>query len=217
MRRYAYKRTYQWSAALAYVLGLFASDGCLANNGRHLILTSKDYELIQYTQDILDVHTKVRLKTGQFDTQAYHFQYSDVALYDFMSTFGITPAKSKTIDKISVPDELYADFLRGYFDGDGTVYGYQDTRWPNSYMYYCEFISASPKFLLWLQSMNQRLTGASPGSIRSGTRAQVLSYAKRDSRKLFDAMYAECDTPRLLRKYTKLRDFIESDPYAKIS
>jgi len=212
-----YKRTYEWNPGLAYVVGLFASDGCLANNGRHLILTSKDYELIEYTQGILETYTKVRLKTGQFDTQAYHFQFSNVALYDFMLESGVTPAKSKTINSVSVPDELYADFLRGYFDGDGTVYGYRDIRWPNSYMYYCEFISASPKFLLWLQSMNQRLAGVSPGSIRSGTRAQVLSYAKRDSRKLFATMYAGRDTPRLLRKYTKLRDFIESDPYARIA
>jgi len=53
MRRYSYKKSYSWNKDIAYIIGLFASDGCLANNNRHLILTSKDYELIAYTQSIL--------------------------------------------------------------------------------------------------------------------------------------------------------------------
>jgi len=154
---------------------------------------------------------------GQFNTQAYHFQFSNVALYDFMLTAGLTAAKSKTIGSVLIPDEFYIDFLLGYFDGDGTVYGFQDRRWPNSYMYYCGLVSASPQFLIWLQATNQRLLDVGAGTIHPNTRAQTLLYAKRDSQKVFAAMYVCHDTPRLIRKYDKFKHFIETDPYAKIT
>ncbi len=217
MSRYTSRRSYEWSAAIAYLAGLFASDGCLANNGRHLIMTSKDYELIAYTQEILETYTKVQTKIGQFNTQAYHFQFSNVALYDFFLAAGITPAKSKTIQSVTVPNNFYIDFLRGYFDGDGTVYGFQDHRWRNSFMYYCGFVSASPVFLSWLQSANQQLLGTTAGSIHRNNQAQTLLYAKKDSRVLFSAMYASCGTPRLTRKYEAFKHFIESDPHVRIT
>jgi hypothetical protein len=214
MRRYNYKRTYIWNEGLAYVAGLIASDGCLVNNGRHINITSKDIEIIDNVQTILGINVKVATKTGQFGTQAYHLQFSNVALYDFFLQCGITPAKSKTIGPIAVPDAYYADFLRGYFDGDGTIYGYWDTRWPKSLMYYTGYVSASPKFLIWLQHMNMRLIGTTAGKIKPNVRAFTLAYAKTDTQKLFLYMYRELTTPRLARKYAKFIAFLEVDPYA---
>ena len=52
--------------------------------------------------------------------------------------------------------------------------------------------------------------------IRQGG-AQVLTYAKSDSRLLFSAMYYSEDIYKLTRKYKKLLAFITSDPYGKIS
>ena len=217
MRRYANDRTYTWNNDTAYLAGLFASDGCLSKDGRHLFMVSKDEEIIAATQRITSKSAKPTIKSGQFGTTAYHFQFSDVALYDFFLEAGITPAKSKTIGVVSVPDLYYADFLRGYFDGDGTAYGYRDIRWKNSFMYYVGFVSASQEFLYWLQAQNRRLMQATSGKINPGIRASVLLYAKADSYKLFNAMYTPPPLFRLTRKYTKLRDFIIDDPHAKIT
>lgn len=214
MRRYIYKRVYTFSSELAYVVGLFASDGCLINNGRHLNITSKDIEIVENVQSILDMNAKVTIKKGQFNTTAFHLHFSNVALYDFLTSIGLTPSKSKTLAKLEIPDIFYADFLRGYFDGDGTVYGYWDKRWKSSFMYYCGFVSASPAFLEWLRQMNQRLVNTSLGKIKISNRADTLTYAKKDSRLLFDFMYHNKDIPILSRKYTKFIDFIEIDPYA---
>jgi hypothetical protein len=141
--------------------------------------------------------------------------FGDVALYDFLLDAGITPAKSLTIASVSVPDLYYADFLRGYFDGDGTTFGYRDPYWGCS-KYYVGFASASQDILLWLQSTNQRLYAATPGTIRPASRAFRLLYGKADSQILFLAMYHPAHSQKLTRKYTKLRGFILADPYAKI-
>ena len=39
---------------------------------------------------------------------------------------GLTPAKSLTLRPLAVPDSVFADFLRGCIDGDGSVVVYAD-------------------------------------------------------------------------------------------
>jgi len=214
MRRQIYKFTYSWTHEIAYLVGLFASDGCLINDNRHLNITSKDLEIIKTTQSILNIEVKVFIKISNYGGQAYHLSFSNVALYDFLLKIGLTPAKSKTIGPLLIPDEYYADFLRGCFDGDGTIYGYWDPRWRSSLMYYTEFTSASPIFLEWLRAQNVRLFSASPGTIKPGTRADKLNYAKVDSQLLFQHIYYRSDLPKLTRKYDKFVAFLTLDPYA---
>ncbi len=214
MRRHTYKKFYTWNPKIAYLAGVFASDGCLSNNGRHLNVTSKDLEMLENIREILDLKVKIMTKANGYGGFGNYVQFGDVALYDFLMTAGITPAKSKTISKVDVPDKFYGDFLRGVFDGDGTIYGYWDPRWRSSLMYYTGFISASKKFLEWLRITNQRLADTSLGQMKLGTRADVLAYAKTDSRKLFNLMYKDIQAPGLSRKRTKFIDFIELDPYS---
>lgn len=214
MSRYRHKKLYDWNHKTAYLCGLISADGCLINNGRHINLTSKDWELITITQDILEFSVKVGTKISPHGSSAYHLQFSNVSFYDFLLNAGLTPNKSKTISSINIPDEYYADFLRGYFDGDGSIHGFWDKRWKNSLMYYCEFSSGSPNFLKWLQKSNVSLLNTSLGRIKQSRGAQALSHAKHDSQLLFDAMYADPSKPRLSRKYNRFIDFLAQDPYA---
>ena len=215
MRRHAYKKFYAWNPEIAYLVGLIASDGCLVNNNRHINITSKDIEIIDSFQRILKMNVKVGLKMGGYSgTSSFNLQFSNVAFYDFLTNCGLTPAKSKTIGPLLIPEVYYADCLRGYFDGDGTVYGFWDKRWRSSLMYYVGFASASAPFLQWLQVMNTRLTGTTPGVVKPNTGAAALTYAKADSQKLFKYMYYEANLPMLTRKYQKFVDFLRADPYA---
>ena len=213
MRRHKYKRIYSWNPEIAYLVGIFASDGCLSNNGRHLNITSKDTEILENVRTILGLHTKIDTKRNGFGGYGKFIQFSDVALYDFLTAAGLTPAKSKTIARVNVPDFYYGDFLRGVFDGDGTIYGFWDPRWRNSLMYYTGFVSASRTFLEWLRRQNMRIAGTSEGKIKRGTRAEVLNYAKNDSRRLFNLMYHNNQEFCLGRKRDKFVDFLKLDPY----
>src|SRR5262245_38267293 len=40
----------EWSAELAYTVGLIATDGCLSGDGRHLSVVSKNIDLLQTVQ-----------------------------------------------------------------------------------------------------------------------------------------------------------------------
>lgn len=201
-------RSYSWSNNIAYSVGLIASDGCLLNDGRHIDLTSIDIDQLKNFSQALSRELHIGTKSSGLNATAYRIQFSDVAYYDFLLAAGLTPAKSKTIAQLHIPDIYYADFLRGLFDGDGSCYAYMDKRWRSSFMYYVTFTSASYNFIHYLQSTNSRLIGTGKGSIRKGTRAYILAYAKKDALKLFQFMYYQPGVICLQRKYDKLTSFV---------
>lgn len=214
--RYRQKRFYEWSSSIAYSVGLMASDGCLQNDGRHLDLTSKDIQQLMNFSKALGRELPVSNKNNGAGKEAFRMQFSDVGYYDFLMTVGLTPAKSKTIPALTIPDEFYPHFLRGLFDGDGSTYAYFDPRWPSSFLYYVVFISASMDFLLYLSGTNQRLFGIKGRSIRKSTRVYTLAYGKSDSLILYGHMYRNCENLYLERKKNKLESFINQDNDATI-
>lgn len=215
MRRYTKKKEYHWSAPIAYSVGLMASDGCLSRDGRHIDLTSVDVEQLENFCFALNRKVNISPKNhGRPDgvgRQGYRVQFSDVAYYDFLLEVGLTPHKSKTIGSLKVPTEYYNHFLRGLFDGDGSCYAYFDLRWKNSYMYYVTFVSASFEFMSYIQSMNMRLLGVGKGSLHVYNSVCKLSYAKKDAKVIYRAMYKDKVDFYLPRKYVKLRGFIQKE------
>jgi intein-encoded DNA endonuclease-like protein len=209
--RYTQKRIYSLSNDAAYTVGLITSDGCLSKDGRHIDLTSNDIDQLENFSKALGRNLRISPKNNNSQTQAFRVQFSDVAYYDFLVSLGITPAKSKTIEKVDIPDKFYPDFLRGLFDGDGSTYSYYDPRWKSSFMFYVCFSSANLDFIKFIQLFNKNLIGLSGGSIRHSAGAYTLAYAKADSHKIYHYMYYNKDIICLNRKKAKLQSFMATD------
>ena len=97
-----------WSSNLAYAVGLVTSDGCLSKDGRHIDFTSKDLEQIQNFKSILKIDNKIGLKYRGPDRNRYYprIQFGDVRFYKFLLSIGLSPRKSKTIEKVRIPRKL---------------------------------------------------------------------------------------------------------------
>ena len=87
----------QWSADFAYGIGLLVSDGNLSPNGRHIVFTSKDLEMIELFQQSLKIEATVgRKSSGRGLEKRYHVaQFGDVLFYQFLLDIGLMPNKSK--------------------------------------------------------------------------------------------------------------------------
>ena len=194
----------KWSPELAYIVGLIATDGSLSKDKRHINFTSKDIQLVKLFKKCLRLKVIVGKKSRGSEKEKKYFQiqFGDVLFYRWLESIGLTPNKSKTLGKISIPDKYFFDFLRGCFDGDGSMYAYWDPRWHSSYMFYLQFTSASCDFLLWLQDSIQKLAGAR-GNIRPSSRSFQLSFAKAHTRIVFARMFYENKLPCLRRKLLK--------------
>ncbi|MCW1930499.1 MAG: LAGLIDADG family homing endonuclease [Candidatus Kerfeldbacteria bacterium] len=195
------------SAHLYYVVGLITTDGSLSKDGRHIVITSKDLQLLETVQDIL----KTTYHIGRFsngittDKRYYRLQIGDVRFYKFLLKIGLMPNKSKILGEISIPQKYFMDFLRGHFDGDGTFYSYYDPRWKSSFMFYTVFCSASQAHVLWLQKKIHSCLQIS-GHITSGGKNKLyqVRYAKKESQLLIKKIYYKKDLPCLERKRVKI-------------
>ncbi len=194
-----------WRPELAYAVGLIASDGSLSKNGRHINFTSKDMDLIQTFQNCLGLEDlKIGKKARSKDKEKIYsqVQFGDVLFYKWLVNIGMSSNKSLTLGALQIPDKYFFDFLRGEWDGDGTIYCSRDKRWKNSFMVSMNFASGSTSFLLWLQKKINKELGTT-GHIHKGKRVLQLRYARKDSRKIFDTMFYKQNLPHLSRKFAK--------------
>lgn len=195
-----------WSPQFAYAIGLLTADGCLLNDGRHIDFTSKDLEQVATFKRCLKLKVKIGIKHSGVGNKYHRIQFGDVLFYAFLMSIGLSPAKSKTITSVLVPDKYFPDFLRGYFDGDGTSYSFYDSIFPKSYRFYVSFISASPRFVQWLQNQLQIKIGVKGHFSRTLGKDYIqLKYAKKEAMLVCRYMYQNKASPFLKRKHLKVK------------
>lgn len=198
-----------WSPSFAYALGLIATDGNLSKDGRHINFTSKEAELINSFKKCLQLNNKIGLKArgGSKDKKYFQIQFGDKNFYQFLINIGLTPAKSKTISALSVPDNYFADFLRGCIDGDGNinVHMHSESQHPQLKI---RIFSASSKFLDWIKIKLQAALDLKGGWMEKGPREYILCHGKDDSIKILRFMYYKGSESYLDRKYRIAEQFL---------
>ena len=200
----------EWSSAMAYVVGLLATDGCLSSDRRHIILTSRDRQLVQTYLECLGRPIRYTLGRTRRGKLAYYAQSSDVAFYDWLKSIGLTPRKSLTLGPIEVPDAYLLPLVRGLLDGDGSIVNFRHrptpTKYPN-YVYerlWVFFLSASRSHIDWLRDRLKEAVGLN-GYVERIVRKKRrdlfrLKYGKRESIILLRLLYADSSAPCLERK-----------------
>src|SRR6056297_2470584 len=195
----------EWSSNFAYAVGLITADGSLSKDGRHIILVSKDKGLIDVFKKCLNLKNKIgkRARGKEKVKKYFHVQLSNSRLYKDLLEIGLKPNKSLTLGPLSI-SKYFFDFLRGFFDGDGSCYSFWDKRWKSSFMFYTVFCSASKKYIKWLRKeINKRLDIRGALDVSGGKRKNCvyqLKYAKKESKILIDKMYYKKNIPSLKRK-----------------
>jgi len=203
----------KWSPEIAYVVGLITTDGCLSNDGRHIIMRSSDVPQLKTFKRCLQISNKIsRTKNdGWAKKPAYRVQFGNIILYKWLLSIGLMPNKTKRIEALKIPNQYFFDFLRGHLDGDGCIRKYQDPIYPNSQRLYIYFDSASLKYLQWLQKRIKYLLDVN-GYLRRTRSIFRLTYAKRESLKILPKIYPNPNVPCLKRKYRKVQSVLETKP-----
>lgn len=187
------------------MLGVICADGCLAEhaNGYHCLnITSKDLGWLEQIRQTLRAGHKIGQKR-----RAYQLQIRHQGIYNCLLGYGLTPRKSKTLQLPPVPEEVFSDFVRGYFDGDGCVTIWQETRWRHTWQMKTTFTSGSKKFLEALRARLSAEARMTSGSMWFG-RAYNLRYTIADSMKLCRFMYpAAANYLCLARKRERFQAF----------
>ncbi len=217
--------TYEWTHQLAYAIGLITTDGSLSKDKRHIDLTSSDLQLLRTFKKCLSLKNKICQKSNSYKSarKSYHLQFSDVKLYNWLLSLGLMPNKTYHLKELKIPKLYFRDFLRGYMDGDGSIFTYTDRYMVykgRRYTYrriYTALNSASYKNLEWIRkNLKEELNiyGALNSWLKNErcVPAWTLRFAKKDSIKLLHWLYYRPQLPCLNRKRKIAERFLKSLP-----
>lgn len=197
----------EWTPQMAYVLGVFYTDGCitLSRTGYYTAtISQKEPELLNKCLSLMSCDARIRrrrqAKTGNW---LHIFGISIQRVCKDLINLGLHPRKSLTLQFPSVPRAVLRDFIRGCWDGDGSIFKLGSV--PSSWR--AKFVSGSTAFIAGMHDSLVQL-GMPPAKIRcnpnptgciyeiswSGSRCAKLSLV------LYDGVPA---TEYLVRKYVR--------------
>jgi hypothetical protein len=202
----------------AYWIGFIAADGCVyVDERRHdyrlqIVLKISDADLLRDFQRGIQASVPVIVGfNGQRDIAK--IVINDRFLIDALAKWGVVPNKSLVIRwPDHLPDALVPAFIRGYFDGNGTIYQRhrrnERTAWTETV---CRFVSGSVPFL---DSLEQELTKRAIRILKryrnQDTNAHVLPLSGRKENLLAfaDLIYQDSTVslPRKKALFDSLRD-----------
>lgn len=213
-----------WSSQMAYVLGLIYSDGTIEDVRKssrtcYLGITSKGKQLI------LDVQKVMLSKHNLYHRVEHQYKFSDQRtgiskenwtlrigskkLFDDLVKLGLEPQKSLLLKFPEISNEYLGFFVRGYFDGDGSISTYIP-KGRKSYRVRITFTCGSKQFLESLSKRLNIILNVDDKNIYF-QHAYKLMYNKHDSLKLLSFMYKNLeDAPFLDRKYIIYKDYLNS-------
>lgn len=177
---------------LWYLVGLITSDGCLSSDGRHIDITSKEYEFLESIKTHLGISNRIGTKYNAIKQRAYHIQIGNRNFYEFLLSVGITPNKSLTLGPLKVPNGYFVDFLRGLIDGDGCI-----RRWihPSNKreQWSLRIFSGSKQFIDWLNNVAEQLLKVRGKMHKNATNTWVLKYGKMAAKEIAaQCYYKDC-------------------------
>ncbi len=204
------------SPEVVYTLGLIAADGNICHSGRAhaLHLASDDEDIIKKIKVLMEYGGPIRQQKRKNGKISYSIRASDQTIFNDLQVLGVTERKSLTLQPPVLNRNLMSHFVRGYFDGDGTVFALHNPKYPSHYLG-AKFYTASLKMARYLYIVLRNLLGTSyKGKIRNylahqKTNYYVLSLGSGPSKKLFEYMYENSDGLYINRKYNKFVEGIK--------
>lgn len=194
-RKYFINQDYfkTWSRNMAYILGLWFADGCIYGGKMFdITLHKKDKYILK------QVAKELQYKGNLYDyvdRQAARLNFSCKVIYDDIIHLGGMENKSFKIDFPEIPKEYLPDFIRGYFDGDGSIMNLKNNRLNSA------FTCGNKKFLKDLLKILREEANIEGGSFDDS--CSSLKFGKRDTLRLGDYIYKNNPELFLLRKKQK--------------
>ncbi len=175
---------------LWYLVGLIATDGCLSSDGRHIDITSKDYDYLNLLRNTIGITNKIGSKYGIKKQRSFRIQIGNKVLYNFLLSIGLTQKKSLTLRGLNVPHKYFADFFRGVVDGDGCIRKWMHPS-NSREQWSLRVYSGSAVFLKWLKNDVECLLNAKGKIHRKTDNLWILKYGKMAAKEISKNCYYE--------------------------
>jgi hypothetical protein len=207
-----------WSNEMAYVLGFLYADGdivdAISSRTQYIKFSSKDREIIDKIKSVLKAEHPIHNWPAHLSLHAngkiyksaesFFMRIGSRRVFADLKNLGLKPNKSKTMKFPEVPLKYVSHFIRGYFDGDGTIF--LGTRGSGKDIPVLEraiiiFSCGSKKFIRALSNILAEDVNVKIANIYNSTRCFQISYGTKASIEIFKFMYHNSKGLFLKRKF----------------
>ncbi len=191
-----------WTTAMAWVLGVIYTDGCLVKPSRTskflVTIGQKEPELLRKVLALMKSNAKVTFTPRRgIAGDLYTTRISNEEVYADLQRLGLTPAKSLTLQFPYMPLDYVRHFIRGCWDGDGSVY-FEGDRIPCA-----SYVGGSRAFIDRLVGhlVNLGLPDRTiHKSIRSKNPSYYFRYTRGQCTELYHVLYDDVDASMYLSR-----------------
>lgn len=201
-----------FSPSMAYILGLLMADGSVMEKegiSCRLVFYSKDIELVGFIKEELsDCRPSKKTKRDGL----YYLSISSKVLANELALYGIVPRKTFKTYYPEIPPEYDADFIRGLFDGDGSVF-------PTNKGRSLAFVWMGTSELLTsiVERLSHHLDIRHRKLQSTQSRAWKLRYeARRDIERIFCFLYSKDCCMWLDRKFSRAEQFFREIHHSEV-
>ena len=196
------------SEAKAYWLGVMFADGNVSlnrSNTGQLFISSIDKEWInQFKKDIHFTGNLLKETHNHYHRDIWKLHITSDRLFHDLCKHGCVPCKSNIIQFPIIKESLVHHFIRGYFDGDGTVS-------ISKYLSLKDYTTLKSGFCSGSRIFLERLIQYIPTrskTVKYYGSVYTVSYSVKDSYILYNYMYSDA-TVFLERKKKKFEQYSE--------
>lgn len=111
-----------WSHKMAYCLGFISADGHVWKDRPFLSIAiqTSDVDILTYIKDFISPDSKVRNNPKHNMVQ---LTIKSHGIWNDLKRYNVTHDKTFNLKiDFDIPEEFWGDYLRGYFDGDGSIW-----------------------------------------------------------------------------------------------
>ena len=178
-------------ADTAYVYGFWLADGHMRiSRSYRIYFSSADKNHLEKINELFDSNYRV---TKHKRLGCYELLLMSKQAYLDLQKIGGRTAKSTSIIFPNIPENLYPDIIRGYFDGDGSVYKISYRATKNNKIYSeirSNFTSGSKRFLESIKNILEKHVEVNKRIVcQYGENQYKLAYAQKDTFKLLNYIY----------------------------
>lgn len=198
----------------AYILGFIYADGFVGDEKfNNIVIAVNDLEILEFIAKEFKFTGNIRkTKKGGFENSkcGYSLNFSSKIMASRLREIGLYPNKSLTIDTLpQIDKKLVRHFIRGYFDGDGSIVLSHNTSYYKAidglikYIYptYCFMILGTKCFLEEIIK-EAEFNYAKIHNTKSEKIKCIKINAKKEFNNIFKYLY-DNSTIKLERKYNK--------------
>lgn len=207
------------SKDMAYILGFIAADGYISakENCISIELNVKDINLLKIIKEKTGITRPISIQTRKSGNKTATLRNWSREWKKDLAHYGITNKKTFTLS----PPELLApeyriDYIRGYFDGDGSIYLYNEVN-GKGHRYLgisFEIVGASKKEITWMRLeliQHYQVILHTLGVEKTQQNVKIFKIRtrnKKEIQKIYNLFYSDKNSIYLQRKKEKFETFL---------